>query len=132
MSQRKGHVAVSNASCAIQDVEIASGLLCRLEDLEAGRRQQRVIDVRPSVARRIGVSSGTLENIRKGRRKIIPSWLLGSIRRVLVDVLQSELRALEHEIGITKQIGLDHHSSAVAETEALLAKAKALLEDAAR
>lgn len=129
LSNGEGDFERAPMSFALQDVDVASGLVGRLEDLEAGRRGTKVSEIRPSVARRIGVTVGTLENVRKRRRKAIPSWLLNSIRRVLVDVLQAEVRALEHEIHVHLQTGVDHRSDALAQAQnQVLAARKALTE----
>lgn len=119
-------------SAAAADVQLASRFVTRLERLEAERQGRRVVDIRPDLARVLRTAPGTLANIRKQRRKVIPRWLLQAIRDAMIRALQAEVRALEHEIAIARQIGLDPREDAFQQAQASLDAAKALLEDAAR
>jgi hypothetical protein len=87
-------------------------MLARIEDLEARRSGRPVLKVRGTVAQRLHAGAGTLANIRKQRRKTIPAWLMKNLGEHLVETLQSEIRALEHEIATARQIGLDHRDDA--------------------
>lgn len=104
----------------------------RAEDLEARRRQQTVRDARVGLARRIGVTAATLRNVRKHRRQNIPAWLMAAIRRVLVEVLQAEIRALEHEVHLARQAGLDDREDALAHAAAQIVSARKALMEAVR
>lgn len=114
------------------DVEVASGMLARIEDHELRRTGATMRDARRAVARRVGAGPGTVTNIRIQRRQTIPSYLMERIRAVLIDILQSEMRALEHEIAIARQTGVDHRDDALEAAEAHMVEAKAILEGAVR
>lgn len=117
---------------AVADCEVASGMVRRAEDLEAKRRGESVRNARIVLARRIGVGPGTLRNVRKQRRQSIPAWMMAAIRRVLVEVLQAEIRSLQHELHLHLQTSSDHRSHALDEAQARLAEAKAILVEAVR
>lgn len=112
---------------AVADVSTANRLTRRLEDLEAMRQSQPVRVARSSVARRLGVAPGTLENIRRLRTKIVPNWLMARIRAAFVAELHSEIARLEHEIHIARQIGTDTRDDVLVAAETQLATAKKLL-----
>ena len=86
-------------------------------------------DVRMSFANK-AVSVKTLRLIRAQKRKTVPHFLMAGIRAVMIEVLQAEIRSLQHEIEIAEQIGLDHREDAFAEAAAALNVARKLLERA--
>jgi hypothetical protein len=112
------------------DAQIASQRLIRLEDLEAKRSGRYVSAVRVSIARRIRSTPAVLANIRRERRKTIPASLFAAITNELVKVLQAEARALEHEIALAQQTGLDRRDDAFSAAEAALGAARALIKSA--
>lgn len=114
-------------STATADVFNARRMVVRLEDSEAKRRNESVNEVRPAVARKLKTAPGTLENIRRYRSKIIPSWLMNGLRAEFVSLLQSEIQGLEHEIQLARQIGTDFRDDALAKAEAQLAAAREVL-----
>lgn len=114
---------------AVADVNLAHKWARTLEDAEAKRLGVPVTDVRPSVARKLGISPGTLEGIRRFRTKIIPNWIMARIRLEFVALLQSEIRRLEHEIHIARQAGADHRDNDLAAAETQLCNAKKILEN---
>jgi hypothetical protein len=113
---------------ASTDVLTAHKWAGRIEEAEASRRGERVVDVRPSVARRLGTLPGTLENLSRLRLKSVPNWLMARIRAEFVAVLQSEIVRLEHEITIARQTGVDHRDDALVAAEAQVEAAKAILK----
>ncbi|MBB3771478.1 hypothetical protein FHS55_002077 [Angulomicrobium tetraedrale] len=82
---------------AFSDEDLASHLVKRLEKKEAEGTGLNITAVRPLVARRVGLSPGTMENLRRGRIKAIKKhvyeWLLATVDRELA----SEIRKLETE-----------------------------------
>ena len=78
-----------------------------LEDREAERQGRWIKDVRPDVARKAGVSSGTLENLRNGRLKAVAVHVYERLRAALDRELVAEMRALEHELQLLRQQGAD-------------------------
>lgn len=79
------------------DEDFAAYWVKRLEKQEAARTGRTVTDVRPIIARRVGIAPGTLENLRRGRIKAIKKnvyeWLLAAADRQL----RAEIALLEHE-----------------------------------
>ncbi len=82
-----------------------------LEDREAAATGEPLRQARVAVARKIGVASGTLENLRKGRLKSVPAHVFDFIRSGVLRALEAELRHVEFEIQIARQTGLDAASS---------------------
>lgn len=113
---------------AMSDVTAINKFARTLEDAEARRLGIKTSDARTRVAGRLGVSPGTLENIRRLRTKIVPNWLMNKVRAEFVATLQMEIRRLEHEINIARQTGADYRDDALASAETQLASAKAILE----
>jgi hypothetical protein len=105
------------AVSATADVQTASGMLSRIEAIEG----------RPHLAKRLRASPGTLENLRRLRLKTVPSWLMDRLRAELVAVLSNEVRKLEHEIHIHRQIGSRHSDDDLRAAEAQIAAAKKIL-----
>lgn len=85
-------------------------------------------EARKLLARRLKTSPGTLENIKRLRTKLLPSWLMNRIRAEFVSVLQSEIQRLEHEIHIARQAGMDNRDDAISAAAAQLAAARKILE----
>lgn len=113
---------------AMSDVTAINKFARTLEDAEARRLGIKTSDARTRVAGRLGVSPGTLENIRRLRTKIVPNWLMNKVRAEFVATLQLEIRRLEHEINIARQTGADYRDDALASAQTQLASAKAILE----
>lgn len=112
---------------AVTDVESAQRLARRLEDREAIKLGLPLKAVRERVARRISSSPGFLENLRRGRIKNVPSWLMQRLRDAMVSELTSEIQRLEHEIAIAKQIGVDPREDEISKAAAQIAETKKLL-----
>jgi len=126
-STEDGYSAGGSGVNAMADIATANRLARVIEDAEASRLGVRVGKARRTVARRIGASPGTLENIRRLRLKTIPNYLMARIRAEFVAVLQREIRRLEHEISLHTQAGVDHHDDDLAKAQAQLDAAKAIL-----
>lgn len=103
---------------AVAYVDRARGWAKRLEDAEAARSGMPVADARKAVARRLAMSPGTLENLRKGRLKAVAAHWYDTLRAGVIRELESELRHVQHEIAVARQTGLDPASG---EAHALLA-----------
>lgn len=127
MSNRDGEFIQMNA---MTDVEAVHRLARRLENTEAKSLGVKVAEARKIIARRLKTSPGTLENIRRMRTKVVPSWLMARIRAEFVSVLQNEILRLEHEINLARQIGLDHRDDDLQAAEAQVAAAKEILRSA--
>lgn len=126
-STSDGEVIQVNATV---DLDQAHKWARTLEDAESRRLGLPVARARGSVARKLGISPGTLENIRRFRAKTIPNWLMARIRAEFVSVLQTEIRTLEHEIHLARQTGMDPRENDLAKAEAQLVAAKEILNGA--
>jgi hypothetical protein len=113
---------------AMTDLEAVHRFAKTLETEEAKRLGVRTAQARVSLARRLRTSPGTLENIRRLRTKIVPSWLMSRIRAEFVSVLQTEIIRLEHEICLARQTGVDHRDDDLQAAEAKVAAAKEILK----
>lgn len=113
---------------AMSDVSTVNRFARSLEDVEAQRRGISQIKARELIASRIGISPGTLENLRRMRTKIVPNWLMNRVRAELVSVLQSEIQRLEHEVHIAIQAGSDYRDDLLAEAQTSLASARKILK----
>jgi len=112
---------------AMSDVSRVNQFAKRLEDTEARRLGIRTVAARRRIASRIGVSPGTLENLRRLRTKVVPNWLMERIRAELVSVLQQEIQGLEHEVHVARQTGSNYRDDTLASAAAQLAAAREIL-----
>jgi len=98
-----------------------------LELREQRKTGLRLQAARKNVARRIGVSPGTLENLKRGRSKGLRDWVIQRIHKGIMDELEQEARRLKHELEILRQCGLDAREDEVSKVESLIAQARVLL-----
>jgi hypothetical protein len=90
---------------AITDLdELARGWARRLEDWEAERLNKPVVEARPMLAARIGVSPGTLENIRRDRVKELRPSIIERLRAAYQAEREKQLKLLEHDLEITRAL----------------------------
>jgi hypothetical protein len=113
---------------ALKDGVVASKYLARTENLIAERAHKRVEDIRPGVASKLRITASAAHFIRRGRRKIVPSWLMDKIIALFIETAQAELRAIEHEIEVARQIGLDPRDDALLAAKTRAASLVAILE----
>lgn len=96
-------------SNALAEATEARNLAIILVDQEARRCGDRV-RARKNVARAIGTSPGTIENLQRSRLKRISGWLRDALRARVIRELESEVVKLQHEIHVLKQTGCDPRS----------------------
>lgn len=113
---------------ASRDVEVASGLVRRIEDFEASKRCLRVEDVRPEIARHLGITTEALRNVRTKKRKQIPAWFMSALWRAWIEVLQGALAQVEHDRMIWHAMGIDPRDDAFSELRVRAAALHHLLE----
>lgn len=101
----------------------------KLESGEAKRANLPQKLARPIVARRIGVSPGSLENIARGRTKGIRNWIAERIKAAVIRELETEIRGLTHDLQVARQCGLGPGSPEVCSCKASLATALAALNE---
>ena len=105
----------------------AAVFLDALERREASRSGANLPDVRKSIARKIGASPGTLENIKRGRLKRLVEGTTDRIKAALIRSLEAELACITHEIQVLRQSGAAPDSSEILEAETLLQRARELI-----
>ena len=131
VANRGGQIGQDAMSAAATDRLIASSYLTRAEDLLAKQSKRSVEDNRPHIARTLRISSATVRNIRRARRQTVPGWLKEKIIGLFVDAAQAELRAIQNEIDIARQIGLGNHDSKLVAARARAAALVEILDDVA-
>ena len=109
------------------DVAIAAEWADILERREAKRTGMTLREVRPIVARRVGVPEGKLYSLRRGRLKDIAHRWLTRLGEGVVEALQNELRHVEHELQTLRQIGAHPDSDEMRSVLASRAKILAAL-----
>lgn len=77
-----------------------------MEDREAARLSVPVKIARTFLARELGLSPGTLEDIRKGRLKGLRSRVERAIDAGFAKLLQSEIGRLNHELAVANSRGV--------------------------
>jgi hypothetical protein len=127
-AKRDGQIGQGAMTAATSDRMVASDYLMRAENLLAGQAQRTVEDNRAHVARVLRISEATCQNIRRGRRKIVPGWLKEKIVGLFIDAAQLELMALEHEIIVARQIGLGNSDSKLLAARARAANLVSVLD----
>lgn len=115
---------------AATDISLAKRWAEVLEGAEAKRLGVPLCEARKAVARDLQTAPGFLENLRRSRIKIVPSWLMARIRAAVVAQLQAEMMRLEYEIQLAKQTGLDPRDDDLAKAQIALETAKAILKGA--
>ena len=113
---------------AMSDIATVNRFTASLVEREARHHGLTKAEAEKKIANRIGVSQGTLENIRRLRTKIVPNWLMNKVRVELISVLQLEVQRLEHEIHVARQTGSGNRDDEIIAAAAQLAKARQALE----
>lgn len=107
-------------------------MAARLVQLERQRSRLDMSNAIRAVARKLGFSPGTLENIVRGRAKRITLSVAAAVRRAMIRELENEIARLTHELELARASGADPRSVAVAEIETLLDRAQSLLNGGAK
>lgn len=112
---------MSNALAEVSEAQSLARILVHQE----ARRRGTKDGVNRHVARAIGASPGTIENIMRGRLKRVSGWLRDALRARVIRELEAEIVRLQHEIAVLKQAGVDPRSH---EMSAARADLSAVLE----
>lgn len=104
-------------SNALAEATEARNLANLLVDQEARRTRDRV-RARQNVARSLGTSPGTIENLQRNRLKRIAGWLRDALRTRVIRELEAEVTRLQHEISVLRQTGVDPRSHEMAAVRA--------------
>ncbi|MGO4334975.1 hypothetical protein AB4037_08670 [Labrys sp. KB_33_2] len=110
--------AKMSAATAIDYDDAARSFVERIENLRG----------RDAAARAIGAGSGTLENIRRGRRKGISVGLFVRIQGAVIRELEKEIRTLEAEIAFAEQCGVGADNGEILAAQAAMQKAITTVE----
>jgi hypothetical protein len=111
-----------------ETLAMASGLVRR----ERARSHLDTPNAIKTVARSIGLTPGSLENLVRGRAKRITLSVAAAVRRAMIRELENEVARLTHELELVRAGGADPRSLEMAEIETCLARATALLNEGAR
>jgi hypothetical protein len=106
-----------------------ASLGCRLERIERERGADRDA-ARRTVARRIGIAPGTVENIARGRKKSVAGWIEAKIKDAAINALEQEMRRLECELAMVRGGGGGVSGDALASAAAALDRARELVNEA--
>ncbi len=99
-----------------------------LEEREQTRSGVSLPNARATVARRIGVAPGSLENLRRGRSKGVRAFLYEKIRAAFIRECEQEMARLAHELEMARQAGLRSDSVEIGEIKAHFAALRELLK----
>lgn len=94
------------------------------------RERQRVSSksiARRTLANKLRVGIGTVENLVRGRVKRVDEKIRDRLQALLVRELEQEITRLTHELEIARQSGVPLDSQQISEVETYLAKARATL-----
>ena len=116
-------------TAAVNDGTAASAYLTRAENLIAKQKGRTVDSVRPAIAAGLKITVSAAHFIRRGRRKVVPSWLKQNIIALFIKAAQDELAAITHEIEVARQIGLGNGDDALIEAKARAAALIGLLDN---
>jgi hypothetical protein len=104
-------------SNAMAETTEAKNLANVLVNQEARRTGDRV-RARNNVARALGTSPGTIENLQRNRLKRVAGWLRDALRARVIRELEAEIVRLQHEVAILHQIGSDPRGDEMAAVRA--------------
>lgn len=100
-----------------------------LEAMEKERTHVSVPVARRTVARRIGVAPGSLENLSRGRSKGVRVTIYEKIRAAFIRACEQEMARLQHEMELARQAGRGPHSGEIGEIQAHFAALRTLLKE---
>ena len=108
------------------NVSTAITIAQNLERRERSRASSKA-DARRSLASKLRVGIGTVENLVRGRVKRVDASIRDRLQALLVRELETEIARLTHELQVARQCGQHLAGEQVGEIETHLAKARALL-----
>ena len=108
----------------------AVSLARRLESRERHRTGNQQV-ARRSLAMKLRVGVGTIENLVRGRVKRIDATIRDKLQALLVKELEQEIARLWHELDIARQGGAHLASEQISEIETHLSQARAVLSQTA-
>ena len=119
MSIQRSRTSEPKMTCAIS-------LAQTLERKERARGLSAT-EARRSVANKVRIGVGTLENLIRGRVKRVDAAIRDRLQALLVRELEGELARLSHELEMARQGGTHPASQHISAIETHLAEARALM-----
>lgn len=110
-------------SDTVSDAILVARSLERMELARCGTRHS----AQRSLANKLRIGHGTLENLIRGRVKTVDATIRDKLQAQLIRELELEKMRLEHELAIARQGGATPDSNEILEVEALLSRARAVL-----
>ena len=107
----------------VSEAILVARSLERMELARCGTRQ----GAQRSLANKLRIGHGTLENLIRGRVKSVDAAIRDRLQAQLIRELELEKMRLEHELAIARQGGATPDSNEILEVEALLSRARAVL-----
>lgn len=111
---------------ATADLEIARSLADGIEKREQARRGGNRDEARQRVARRVGLSPGTLYNLARNRLKRLDSDLRSRLAAYAIQDLENELADLSAELEQARRLGIPSDAAIVQKVAAARDRAVAL------
>jgi predicted transcriptional regulator len=119
---------LSQMNSAVADLEEMNALARSLGKSVARSKRTNFCKVEKDIARDIGITKDALRGFLARRTKVVPRWLLNSVRAELVSALELEMQNLAHEIQLHRQAGSHPCSAALVAAETKLAEVRQILE----
>jgi hypothetical protein len=96
----------------------ARGFALLLENWEASRSGVSIAKARTTLARRLGIPAGTLENLRRNRLKGVRGWVSDKLESGVINAAEHEIQRWQHVREMARRGGNDARAS---EAEKVLA-----------
>jgi hypothetical protein len=100
-----------------------------LEKREQARNGGSRIEARQRLARRVGISPGTLYNIARDRLKKLDAGVRDKLVAYAIRDLEQEIAGVTHELEMARQMGASPHSDLVLQAQTVLARAQHLFSE---
>lgn len=87
---------------------------------------------RVEIARKLGIGSGTLENLIRDRVKTVSADLAAQIQRLWINTIEAKMAHLEHERDLARKNHIDLSADDLGRLDSLLEEARVLLREKAK
>ena len=129
MAGNFGTMTHTSGTNSPNDMANAISLAQNLEKRERARLGCRAT-ARRSLAGKLRIGSGTLENLIRGRVKRVDAAIRDRLQALLIKELELEIGRLWHDLEIARQTGAHPNSDEITKAEKLLFEARAVLNGA--
>ena len=124
------HPSERDKASMIVTIDQAATWARELEEREARVNGLPLPAARDRVASRPKVPAGTLENLRRGRRKEVSTMVAASLHAAFRRLLEAEIAKLEHELAILDRTGQAVDARSLGEAQAAIDAARAAVAKA--